>query len=114
MEQARTEPWDYKMGIDLSQSYLVGDAVSDLLAGHRVGCQLFLVLTGRGWRELVPVLRSVHYSPITRSLSAAAIHIFAAEAALACEGSVVAQAVSPYGVRAGRDATSKSGRGGQI
>ncbi len=91
-----------EMGIDLSQSYLVGDAASDLLAGQRVGCQLFLVLTGRGWGQLVPALRSVHRFTITRGLWEAAVRISAAEATLSCEGPVVTQAVSPSGVRTGR------------
>jgi D-glycero-D-manno-heptose 1,7-bisphosphate phosphatase len=84
-----------EMGVDLSQSYLVGDAASDLLTGQCVGCQLFLVLTGRGWGELLPALRSVHRFTITRDLLEATLQISAAEAALVCEDPVVAQTVRP-------------------
>jgi len=45
-----------EMGVDLSQSYLVGDAVTDVMAGNQVGCQTFLVLTGRGLQQVVPAL----------------------------------------------------------
>lgn len=38
--------------LDLGQSYLVGDAASDVRAGQDVGCQCYLVLTGRGRDEL--------------------------------------------------------------
>jgi len=36
------------LNIDLTRSYLVGDALSDLQAGLTVGCLSSLVLTGRG------------------------------------------------------------------
>jgi D-glycero-D-manno-heptose 1,7-bisphosphate phosphatase len=101
-----------EMGIDLSQSYLIGDAAGDLLAGQRVGCQLFLVLTGRGWGQLLPSLRSVHRFTITRNLLEAAIHILAAEATLGCEDLSTTQSVRRSWLRAGRRAISKSTRGG--
>ncbi len=37
-----------EMGLDLSQSCLVGDKVTDLEAGARVGCRTVLVRTGHG------------------------------------------------------------------
>jgi D-glycero-D-manno-heptose 1,7-bisphosphate phosphatase len=40
-----------EMGIDLSRSYLVGDAASDVQAGLAVGCRCFMVLTGRGMKQ---------------------------------------------------------------
>jgi D-glycero-D-manno-heptose 1,7-bisphosphate phosphatase len=40
-------------GLDLSHSYMIGDAESDMLAGQAAGCRLYLVLTGRGWRQLI-------------------------------------------------------------
>lgn len=101
-----------EMGIDLSQSYLVGDAAGDLLAGQRVGCQLFLVLTGRGWEQLLPSLRSVHRFTIARNLSEAAIQILAAERTPACEDLSTTQSVGPSWLQAGRRAISKSTRGG--
>jgi len=41
-----------EMGIDLTQSYLIGDAYADIQAGEAAGCCCFLVLTGRGRNEL--------------------------------------------------------------
>ncbi|OQY23386.1 MAG: D-glycero-beta-D-manno-heptose-1,7-bisphosphate 7-phosphatase [Chloroflexi bacterium] len=40
-------------GLDLSHSYLIGDAETDMQAGRAVGCRRYLVLTGRGWRQLM-------------------------------------------------------------
>jgi D-glycero-D-manno-heptose 1,7-bisphosphate phosphatase len=42
-----------ELDLDLSCSYLVGDAESDLQAGQAVGCRCYLVLTGRGTRQLL-------------------------------------------------------------
>ena len=67
------------MGIDLSRSYVVGDAATDLMAGQRVGSQAFLVLTGRGWQQLLPALRSVGHFTVIRNLMAATTHIVRAE-----------------------------------
>lgn len=39
--------------LDLSRSYFIGDAEADMLAGRAVGCRRYLVLTGRGWRQLI-------------------------------------------------------------
>lgn len=39
-----------EMGLDLSGSWMVGDAVSDLLAGRNAGCRTVLVRTGYGAR----------------------------------------------------------------
>lgn len=36
------------LNIDLAQSYMVGDTVSDMLAGRNAGCQTILVETGYG------------------------------------------------------------------
>jgi len=102
-----------EMGIDLSQSYLVGDAANDLLAGHRVGCRLFLVLTGRGWRQLAPSLRAALHFTITRSLWGAAARICASEAALSSESSIVPEAVIASRFQAVRNTIPKSTRGGQ-
>lgn len=45
-----------ELQVDLRQSYLVGDARSDIQAGQAVGCQCYLVLTGRGRHELTNCL----------------------------------------------------------
>lgn len=47
LERARDE-----MGIDLQASYMIGDTVKDIEAGHRVGATKVLVLTGYGKGEL--------------------------------------------------------------
>jgi D-glycero-D-manno-heptose 1,7-bisphosphate phosphatase len=41
-----------EMGIDLEASYVVGDSVRDILAGHAVGATTVLVETGYGKGEL--------------------------------------------------------------
>jgi len=38
--------------LDLAQCYFIGDAETDMKAARTVGCQRFLVLTGRGRRQL--------------------------------------------------------------
>jgi histidinol phosphatase-like enzyme len=43
--------------IDLARSYLIGDAATDMLAARRVGCRGFLVLTGRGAKQLEPAFQ---------------------------------------------------------
>jgi D-glycero-D-manno-heptose 1,7-bisphosphate phosphatase len=69
-----------EMKIDLTHSYLVGDAITDLMAGQRVGCKTFLVLTGRGIQQLMPALRSMGGGfTVTRNLMDAATQIFKAE-----------------------------------
>jgi D-glycero-D-manno-heptose 1,7-bisphosphate phosphatase len=75
-----------EMDIDLTRSYLIGDAVADLIAGERVGCQTFLVLTGRGFQQLLPALRSIdgHFT-ISRNLMRATHHILKAELSIADE-----------------------------
>jgi D-glycero-D-manno-heptose 1,7-bisphosphate phosphatase len=41
-----------EMGIDLERSYIVGDTIKDVEAGHRVGAISILLLTGYGKGEL--------------------------------------------------------------
>lgn len=41
-----------ELSIDLTKSFLVGDKISDIEAGHRAGCKSVLVLTGYGSSEL--------------------------------------------------------------
>jgi D-glycero-D-manno-heptose 1,7-bisphosphate phosphatase len=42
-----------ELGLDLSRSYLIGDAETDMKAGRAAGCRRYLVLTGRGWQQLI-------------------------------------------------------------
>jgi D-glycero-D-manno-heptose 1,7-bisphosphate phosphatase len=69
-----------ELDIDLVGSYIVGDAATDLVAGERVGCRTFLVLTGRGADQLWLAFRAMgHRFAITRNLSEAALQIIEAE-----------------------------------
>lgn len=69
-----------EMNIDLDSSYMVGDALTDLMAAQQVGCQSFLVLTGRGFQQLVPALHALNGEfTITRNLVGATGHILKAE-----------------------------------
>jgi histidinol-phosphate phosphatase family protein len=42
-----------ELKLDLSKSYVIGDAETDMQAGRVAGCQRYLVLTGRGRRQLM-------------------------------------------------------------
>lgn len=75
-----------EMDLDLTRSYMIGDAASDLMAGQQVGCQTFLVLTGRGFQQLWPALRSVSGRfTISRTLMGATAHILQAELSITDE-----------------------------
>jgi D-glycero-D-manno-heptose 1,7-bisphosphate phosphatase len=45
-----------ELSLDLAHSYLIGDAKTDMQAGRAVGCQRYLVLTGRGQQEMLQCL----------------------------------------------------------
>lgn len=102
-----------EMGIDLAQSYLIGDAASDLLAGQSVGCQLLLVLTGRGRRQLVPSLRLVHNFGISQDLLEAVTHILEHEAKLSHKELAATQLMTPSWLQAGRHAILENAQVGQ-
>lgn len=69
-----------EMGINLTQSYMVGDAVTDLLAGRKAGCRTFLVLTGRGFQQLLPALSTLGADfSISRNIVRATTQILKAE-----------------------------------
>ncbi len=58
--------------LDLSRSYLVGDARTDLEAGRAAGCPYrYQVLTGRGRSQLPNVLRSDPHCIVVPDLAAA-------------------------------------------
>lgn len=63
--------------LDLSRSVFVGDATSDILAGHRAGCATVLVLTGRGRRSQAELLNNPFVAP-----DAVAADLFEATAAI--------------------------------
>ncbi len=51
-----------EQGIDVRRSFMVGDTVSDVDAGRRVGCRTVLVLTGYGI-ETRETFKSLHFQP---------------------------------------------------
>jgi D-glycero-D-manno-heptose 1,7-bisphosphate phosphatase len=46
-----------ELGIDLENSYLVGDSIADMQAAQAVGAKAYMVLTGRGKRQYLESLR---------------------------------------------------------
>lgn len=46
-----------ELGLDLTRSYLIGDAHTDLQAGWAVGCRCYMVLTGRGRHQFLECVR---------------------------------------------------------
>lgn len=58
-----------EMGLDLAQSWMVGDTVSDMLAGRNAGCRTVLVRTGYGARYAHP---RETYDDVAEDLAAAA------------------------------------------
>lgn len=67
-------------GVDLARSYLVGDALTDVAAGHAVGCTTVLVQTGRGQQHIdLPEVQRWRPDHLARDLYAAAQWILAEE-----------------------------------
>lgn len=64
-----------ELGLDLEQSYLIGDASSDIRAGQAVGCRCYLVLTGRGRDELSECWGSLRGFRVAADLEMAVEHI---------------------------------------
>jgi D,D-heptose 1,7-bisphosphate phosphatase len=52
----------HDLDIDLSASYTIGDKVSDLVPGKRLGCRTILVLTGHG-RDHLEIARQQGFQP---------------------------------------------------
>jgi D-glycero-D-manno-heptose 1,7-bisphosphate phosphatase len=51
-----------RWGVDLSRSYMVGDAYTDIAAGRAAQCRCIMVCTGRGMQQIsLPEAR--HYPP---------------------------------------------------
>ncbi len=67
------------LGLDPSRSYMIGDALTDVLAGQRAGAQPILVLTGRGATQ-APLLERDGLAdvPVVADLEAAVALIEAA------------------------------------
>lgn len=76
-----------EMDLDLTRSYLVGDAATDIQAGQQVGCHTILVLTGRGIEQLIPTLHFTggHLLTIAHDLREATDYILRTELSLSNE-----------------------------
>ncbi len=69
--------------LDLAHSYMVGDAATDIMAGNRVGCRSFLVLTGRGQQQLAPTHRAApRQFKVAGNLMEAVLEIIGMESAI--------------------------------
>lgn len=67
-------------GVDLSRSYMVGDALTDIAAGQAVGCKTALVQTGRGREHIdLPEIQRWRPDHFARDLHAAVQWILAEE-----------------------------------
>lgn len=80
-----------RLGIDLTESYLIGDALTDIRAAQEVGSHPILVLTGRGLQQLrrgwppdMPIC------PVCADVAAAVRHILVREGLAPTEGLPVA------------------------
>ncbi len=66
------------LGIDLHGSVMIGDALSDVLAGRAAGAQAILVRTGRGASQAVELQRAGLLGvPVVPDLAAALQHLVA-------------------------------------
>ena len=50
----------HRLNLDLSRSFLVGDAITDLQAGRAVGCKTILVQSGRGAQQWATLQQGGH------------------------------------------------------
>jgi D-glycero-D-manno-heptose 1,7-bisphosphate phosphatase len=65
------------LDIDLSRSYLVGDAVSDMQAAVAAGSRPMLVRTGRGMKQALGLaVHGLHHVPVAADLHEAVDWIF--------------------------------------
>ncbi len=69
-----------ELNVDLSRSYMIGDALTDLQAGLHAGAEPILVLTGRGFKQLLPAMHTLKENFfVVRSIMGATAHILGAE-----------------------------------
>jgi D-glycero-D-manno-heptose 1,7-bisphosphate phosphatase len=66
-----------ELSIDLSNSFMIGDKLADVQAGHAAGCDTYLVKTGYGKDFQAAVI--TYGAKIVNDLSEAADMIIAAE-----------------------------------
>ena len=55
------------LDIDLKRSFLIGDKMDDVFAGHRAGCETILVLTGQG-RDEIEGYNRLNHNVIEKSI----------------------------------------------
>lgn len=68
-------------GVDLEDSVVIGDTLTDLEAGQAVGCQTIMVLTGRGEEQSARVAgRSLRNFPVVPDLRSAVDLLFSMSA----------------------------------
>jgi D-glycero-D-manno-heptose 1,7-bisphosphate phosphatase len=60
-----------RFSIDLTNSYLIGDAAGDILAAQSVGCRAYLVQTGRGRQQSITLRQITSGYRVVPNLSAA-------------------------------------------
>lgn len=69
-----------ELNINLVHSYIIGDALTDLQTGLRVGSDPILVLSGRGFRQLLHARRALGSAfSVARNITGATAHILNAE-----------------------------------
>ncbi|HEX2924299.1 MAG TPA: D-glycero-beta-D-manno-heptose 1,7-bisphosphate 7-phosphatase [Chloroflexota bacterium] len=69
-----------RFGVKLSESYLVGDAITDIMAAKTAGCWPILVMTGRGIPAyLSPTARRIEGYSVARNLQHAVHRILLEE-----------------------------------
>jgi len=86
-----------ELRLDLSSSYLIGDAETDMQAARAVACHRYLVLTGRGQRQLIRCwLHGERGFTVVRNLGAAV------NAILRCESRVGQHFLHPVCIGGGQ------------
>ncbi len=55
-----------ELQLELATSYMIGDKLTDVEAGHRAGCQSVLVKTGYGTGELQPLDQGEASAPLSK------------------------------------------------
>lgn len=69
-----------RFGVELANTYMIGDSERDIAAGTAAGCQVILVRTGKGERALASG-KIPEDTPVFPDLAAAVDHVIASEGA---------------------------------
>ena len=66
-----------ELNINLKQSYMIGDNITDILAGERAGCKTVLVKTGHGYEFLSEIKKkNINVDIVSENLLQAVREIF--------------------------------------